>query len=44
MTGEPMQTAAKASRTRVCQLSSEKQSSHYTLLPAVFKLLPTSMN
>jgi len=44
MTGEPTQTASKASHTRVYQLSSEKQSNHYTSLPAVFNPLVPSMN
>jgi len=44
MTGEPTQTASKASHAPVYQLSSQKWSTHYTSLPAVFNLLLTSMN
>jgi len=44
MTGEPMQTASEALCTQVYQLSSEKQSNHYTSLPAAFNPLPPSMD
>jgi len=43
MTGEPTQTAFKASCTPVYQLSPEKWSNHYTLLPAVVNPLPASI-
>jgi len=44
MTGEPKQTASKASRTWVYQLLPEKQSSHYTSLPAEFNPLPPTVD
>jgi len=44
MTGEPTQTVSKVLRAWVYQLSSEKWSSHYTLLPAAFNLLPAAFN
>jgi len=44
MIGEPTQTTSMAMRTLVYQLLSEKRSSHCTLFPAVFDLLPESMN
>jgi len=44
MTGEPTQTTSKVSHVQVYQLLSEKQSSHYALLPAAFNPLPPSMD
>jgi len=42
MTGETTQTKFKVSHALVYQLSSEKQSSHYASLPAVFNPLSFS--
>jgi len=44
MTGEPMHTASKVLCIPVCQLLSEKRSSYYASLPAVFNLLYSSTN
>jgi len=41
--GDIISTTSKASRALVYQLLSEKWSSYYALLPAVFNLLPTSI-
>jgi len=43
-TGKSTQNVSKASHAPVYQLSSEKGSSHYASLPAVFNPLPSSMD